>query len=131
MTRKQALLQNFKSKSNISIGLTTHEVSQLINVTPTTIIDWIKKGHIKCSRTIGGHRRIPLNEVEKLIEKMSGSKQDSKPEFIDNPIENNSIEDKQKVTTEQIKTDKQKVEQKTEHKKTNNKTSNKISNKKK
>ena len=35
-----------------------------------TIRSWDKKGHIKCLRTPGGHRRIPLSEVNRLLGKM-------------------------------------------------------------
>ncbi|MGA1823561.1 MAG: response regulator [bacterium] len=47
---------------------TTHEAAKLLYVTPTTVIQWIKDGKIKVIRTIGGHRRIPIREIEKFIE---------------------------------------------------------------
>ncbi|MGA1869292.1 MAG: helix-turn-helix domain-containing protein [bacterium] len=47
---------------------TTHEAAKLLYVTPTTVIQWIKDGKIKVIRTIGGHRRIPVKEIEKFIE---------------------------------------------------------------
>ena len=35
-----------------------------------TIRRWDKKGHIKCLRNPGGHRRIPLSEVNRLLGKL-------------------------------------------------------------
>ena len=47
--------------------LTTHEAAKLLYVTPTTVIQWIKDGKMKVIRTVGGHRRIPIEELNKFI----------------------------------------------------------------
>ncbi len=46
--------------------LRTPEAAKLLNVSPDTLKRWIKKGHIRAIRTIGGHYRIPLSEIERL-----------------------------------------------------------------
>lgn len=46
--------------------MVTREVAELFRVTPTTVIRWAEKGRITCSRTIGGHRRFPREEIEEL-----------------------------------------------------------------
>ncbi|GAF98674.1 unnamed protein product, partial [marine sediment metagenome] len=50
--------------------VTTHEAAKLLYVTPPTVILWVKKGHIKCQKTIGKHRRIPMSEIERIQEYM-------------------------------------------------------------
>jgi excisionase family DNA binding protein len=37
---------------------TSHEVSSLLQMNPTTVIRWIDQGQIKAYRTPGGHRRV-------------------------------------------------------------------------
>jgi len=49
---------------------TTVEAAKFLFVTPATIIKWARDGEIKCIRTLGGHRRIPASEVERVLKKM-------------------------------------------------------------
>lgn len=51
--------------------LTTHEAAKLLYVSSTTVIAWIKAGKIKCQRTLGGHRRISMSEIEAVKKIMS------------------------------------------------------------
>lgn len=44
------------------------EAALLLGVHPTTIRRWDKKGKIKCMRTIGKHRRISKEEIERIIQ---------------------------------------------------------------
>lgn len=48
---------------------TTHETARFLSVTPTTIIQWIKEKRINAVKTLGGHRRISKNEVDKVLKK--------------------------------------------------------------
>lgn len=50
--------------------VTSHKAAKMLYVTPTTILQWIKKDYLKCIVTLGGHRRIPLEEIKKLQKKM-------------------------------------------------------------
>jgi len=43
------------------------EAGVLLGVHPATIRRWDKGGKIKCSRTIGNHRRISKEEIERII----------------------------------------------------------------
>ncbi len=46
------------------------QVALRLGVCSKTFRQWDKKGHIKCLRTPGGHRRIPLSEVNRLLGKL-------------------------------------------------------------
>jgi excisionase family DNA binding protein len=49
--------------------LTVFKASQLCNVSPKTIINWIDSGHIKAYKTVGGHRRINRSDLEFFMRK--------------------------------------------------------------
>ena len=51
--------------------LTTHQAAEILGVTPITVIRWIKKGAIPCMTTLGGHRRIKVSDVERLVKENS------------------------------------------------------------
>ena len=44
--------------------ISTREVADLLTVTDTTIKRWTNSGRLKCVKTLGGHRKYLLNEVE-------------------------------------------------------------------
>lgn len=48
------------------------EVAEIFGVTPQTIRNWTRKGVFTEYRTLGGHRRFSLKEVEKN-KKLSGA----------------------------------------------------------
>lgn len=67
MRTKRRLAKVIEEKSKNSIPeLTTNEMGKLLGVTSSTVIVWIKAGKIKCNRTLGGHRRIPITEYDKI-----------------------------------------------------------------
>jgi putative resolvase len=43
--------------------LKPQDVSKLLNLTPTTLINWENEGRITCIRTKGGHRRYLLSSI--------------------------------------------------------------------
>lgn len=45
---------------------TTTKVAKMFGVTPRTIQMWADSGMIEVTKTLGGHRRITANEVERL-----------------------------------------------------------------
>jgi len=53
---------------------TTGEAARLFSVTPGTIIRWIKDGKIIAYRTLGGRARIGRDEMNRLIDKFVGGK---------------------------------------------------------
>lgn len=65
--------------TGITRSLTTHEMASLLGVTSSTIIQWIKNNKIKCTRTLGGHRRIPASELERIRTEMKIDKTDEQP----------------------------------------------------
>lgn len=47
--------------------LTVFKASKYCNVSPKTIINWIESGHIKAYKTVGGHRRIRMADLEAFM----------------------------------------------------------------
>jgi len=64
-------ITNIKYKTNImkNTYISTREVSDLINVTETTIKRWTDSSRLKCVKTLGGHRKYLLNDIEILLKK--------------------------------------------------------------
>jgi excisionase family DNA binding protein len=48
------------------------EAAALLNVSPKTVSRWAKEGKIPHIRTLGGHRRFPRAEVERLAREQAG-----------------------------------------------------------
>ena len=48
---------------------TTYQISQMVNVDITTVIDWIDKGLLKAYKTPGGHRRVKWGDLVKFLKK--------------------------------------------------------------
>jgi excisionase family DNA binding protein len=44
--------------------LTTTEAAKLLSVSPDTVLKWVRAGKVKSHRTLGGHFRIPLSELD-------------------------------------------------------------------
>jgi len=49
--------------------LTPSEVAALFRVDPKTITRWSQKGKLDCIKTVGGHRRYRLEDVQKLLKR--------------------------------------------------------------
>jgi len=47
--------------------LTTGQAAKLCAVTPDTILKWIRGGRLPARRTAGGHHRIDLRDLERLV----------------------------------------------------------------
>jgi excisionase family DNA binding protein len=43
------------------------EVADLLSVSPKTVSRWAKEGKLPFLKTLGGHRRYPAAEIQKLI----------------------------------------------------------------
>ena len=58
---------------------TTCEAGDMLFVSHSTVIEWIKAGRIKATKTLGGHRRIPRDELHSFIRRnrmeFAGTKQ--------------------------------------------------------
>jgi excisionase family DNA binding protein len=48
--------------------LTISEASKICGVSIKTLINWIDAGHIKAYKTLGGHRRIQIDELHRFME---------------------------------------------------------------
>ncbi|MBI5020576.1 MAG: cobalamin B12-binding domain-containing protein [Ignavibacteriales bacterium] len=49
--------------------LSTQELAILLNVTETTVKRWADVGQIKCTKTLGGHRKFNISDVISFAEK--------------------------------------------------------------
>jgi len=47
--------------------ITPKQASQLLNVTTDCLRKWEILGKLKCVKTMGGHRRYKLLDIEKLL----------------------------------------------------------------
>ena len=48
--------------------LTVSQASKYCKVAPKTIINWIEAGHINAYKTVGGHRRIKKEDLDRFLE---------------------------------------------------------------
>lgn len=48
----------------------TYQAAKLLGVSLSAITNWVNDGKINCVRTPGGHRRIPPDEIRKLVKIM-------------------------------------------------------------
>ena len=46
----------------------THDVAKICSVTPTTVIRWIEDGLIPAFKTVGGHRRVRRDDLERVCQ---------------------------------------------------------------
>ncbi len=46
--------------------LTTTQAAEVLSVSPDTVLKWVKAGKLRASRTLGGHFRIPFEELQRL-----------------------------------------------------------------
>jgi putative resolvase len=58
-------------KANDIEYYTTHQAAKFLLVRPVTIIKWEKNGEIKVVKTLGGHRRIPGTEINRVWSEMN------------------------------------------------------------
>ncbi len=60
--------------------LTVFKASQYCRVSPKTIINWVEAGHIKAYKTVGGHRRIKMGDLEAFMRKQGIPLPEKEPE---------------------------------------------------
>lgn len=61
-------MKKIKEKRFYTVG----EAAELLGVSVQTIHRWDEEEKLKVMRTLGKHRRIPLEEIERLLEMMEG-----------------------------------------------------------
>ena len=54
--------------SESQVLMTPAEVAALFRVDPKTVTRWSQKGKLHCIKTVGGHRRYLMDEVQALLE---------------------------------------------------------------
>jgi excisionase family DNA binding protein len=47
--------------------LRPNEVAALFQVSPKTVTRWARAGKLQCVRTMGGHRRFPVEAVQRAL----------------------------------------------------------------
>ena len=55
-----------RTKTPIKDTYSTHDVAKICCVTPTTVIRWIEDGLIPAFKTVGGHRRVRREDLERV-----------------------------------------------------------------
>lgn len=53
--------------------IATSDVARMLHVSPKTVSRWAKEGRLPCIRTLGGHRRYPKSEIERLAQTLAGN----------------------------------------------------------
>ena len=48
--------------------ITGKQVAEMFGVHPDTIRDWANDGKLNSVKTLGGHRRYKLSEIQKIVE---------------------------------------------------------------
>lgn len=56
--------------------LRTSEVAQKLHVSPKTVSRWAKEGRLPFLSTLGGHRRFPASEIDRLTEELAQGSRD-------------------------------------------------------
>lgn len=52
--------------------ITLKKASEILGVTTQTLRNWDNEGKIKVIRTVGNHRRIHINEINKIVNSGGG-----------------------------------------------------------
>jgi len=55
-----------RGRTPIKDTYSTHDVAKICCVTPTTVIRWIEDGLIPAFKTVGGHRRVRREDLERV-----------------------------------------------------------------
>ena len=53
--------------------IATSDVARMMHVSPKTVSRWAKEGRLPFMRTLGGHRRYPKVEIERLAQSLAGT----------------------------------------------------------
>ncbi len=53
--------------------IATSDVARMLHVHPKTVSRWAKEGRLPFIRTLGGHRRYPKIEIERLAQSLVGA----------------------------------------------------------
>ena len=61
------IMNKMSNRKNEDNYVTTREAALLLGVSLRTIQLWVENGVLKAWKTAGGHRRIPHNEIAKLL----------------------------------------------------------------
>ena len=54
---------------NLPPTCSTREAAKLLNVVPSTVQSWVETGCLEAWKTPGGHRRVTLASIDRLLEK--------------------------------------------------------------
>ena len=55
-----------RGRTPVKDTYSTHDVAKICCVTPTTVIRWIEDGLIPAFKTVGGHRRVRREDLERV-----------------------------------------------------------------
>lgn len=52
--------------------ISPQKAALMLGVCTNTLINWEREGKLKCHRTLGGHRRYYLQEIQRLLDIVMG-----------------------------------------------------------
>jgi len=62
--------------------LRTSDVAKMLHVSPKTVSRWAKEGRLPHLSTLGGHRRFPATEIERLMDELAGTKESKTSQVV-------------------------------------------------
>jgi len=54
----------------------------MLHVSPKTVSRWAKEGRLPHLSTLGGHRRFPATEIERLMDELAGTKESKTSQVV-------------------------------------------------
>jgi excisionase family DNA binding protein len=54
-------------------SITTAQAAELLGVSPQTVQKWVDAGHLSAWRTVGGHRRVDAESVQRMLDARNGT----------------------------------------------------------
>jgi molybdopterin-binding protein len=76
------MLKNRKSERNTEELLKLRDAALQLGISFPTIKQWIYKNKIRSVQTVGGHHRIPLSEVDKLLFRTLGRTEKERKQVV-------------------------------------------------
>lgn len=58
-------------------AITTAQAAEMLGVSPQTVQKWVDAGHLSAWRTVGGHRRVDEESVQRMLAQRSGAESPS------------------------------------------------------
>jgi excisionase family DNA binding protein len=64
-------------------SITTAQAAELLGVSPQTVQKWVDAGHLSAWRTVGGHRRVDAESVQRMLDSRTGGSIAAEPARVE------------------------------------------------